>query len=97
MTGVRPQTHRSEDETAIPLEARGLVFEVDAARLLDGVDLHARRAELIGVIGPNGAGKSTLLRAFQGVIRAQKGITLLEGHDLAGLSNRDIARVEAIV
>jgi|GEM_PF-25240 len=35
---------------------------------LRGVDLHARRGEILGVLGPNGAGKTTLMRVLTGIL-----------------------------
>jgi len=79
------------------ISAQGLTYEVEAQMLLDGVDLHAGRGELVGLIGPNGAGKSTLLRAISGILRHRDGAVRLEGRDMESLSSRDVAATLALV
>ncbi len=79
------------------ISAQGLAYEVEAQTLLDGVDLHADRGELVGLIGPNGAGKSTLLRAISGILRHRDGVVRLEGRDLESLSSREVAATLALV
>ena len=84
--------------TAAPvLSAVGVVYEVDGARLLDGVSLCARQGEFVGLVGPNGAGKTTLLRAVSGVLRRSAGSVALEGRDLDSLSAGEVARTVAHV
>lgn len=77
--------------------AEGLSYRVEAHTLLDGVHLHAKQGQFVGIIGPNGAGKSTLLRALSGVLRQQHGAVLLEGTDLRTMSSRDVAASVALV
>lgn len=79
------------------VEARDLVYRVDAARLLDRVSLDAEKGEFVGIIGPNGAGKSTLLRTLSGLLRAQEGTVFLEGKDLRQFSSKELARLEGLV
>ena len=74
-----------------------MLFEVQAARLLDGVDLQAKVGEFIGIIGPNGAGKSTLLKTVSGLLRRQQGTVSLLGRDLDGMSRKEIAQSLAMV
>ena len=84
--------------TAAPvLSAVGVVYEVDGARLLDGVSLCARQGEFVGLVGPNGAGKTTLLRTVSGVLRRSAGSVALEGRDLDSLSAGEVARTVAHV
>ena len=79
------------------LAAHDLVYQVDAARLLDQVSLSAEQGEFIGLIGPNGAGKTTFLRAISGLLRSQEGSVSLEGRDLQRMSAREVARIQAQV
>jgi branched-chain amino acid transport system ATP-binding protein len=59
---------------------------------LDGVSLHVRQGEVVGVIGPNGAGKTTLLRAISGLSPARSGSAELGGRQLLGLPPYKVAR-----
>ena len=79
------------------LAAEGLVYRVQAKRLLDRVSLKAARGTFVGLIGPNGAGKSTLLKTVSGLLRAQEGSVALEGRDLTTTSPKDVARTLAQV
>lgn len=64
--------------------------ELSGRRILESVDLRARRGELLAVLGPNGAGKSTLLRALAGLIPFT-GRVLIEGDDAHLLTAREKA------
>ena len=79
------------------LEAQGLVYQVQAKRLLDRVSIKAERGTFVGLIGPNGAGKSTLLKTVSGLLRAQEGAVSLDGHDLTETSTKQVARTLAQV
>ena len=79
------------------ISAQDLTYEIEGSTLLDGVDLHADRGQLVGLIGPNGAGKSTLLRTISGILRYRGGAVLLEGEDLRSLSPKDVAATLALV
>ncbi|MBI3742745.1 MAG: ABC transporter ATP-binding protein [Chloroflexi bacterium] len=81
----------------VAVAARDIVYEIDGARLVDGVNVAARRGEFIGLIGPNGAGKTTLLKTIAGLLRQREGTVWLEGNDLAGLSPAEIARTMAVI
>ena len=47
--------------------------------ILNGVNMHVDKGELIGIIGPNGAGKSTLLKAIFGLVKVREGSITLNG------------------
>ncbi|HEY4249625.1 MAG TPA: amino acid ABC transporter ATP-binding protein [Roseomonas sp.] len=47
--------------------------------VLKGVDLQARRGEVICLIGPSGAGKSTLLRCINAIEIADRGLVHIDG------------------
>ncbi len=77
------------DEVLISINqvVAGYVPEVN---ILNGIDIHLKRGELIGVIGPNGAGKSTMLKALFGLIPVREGSVLLEGEDITGLKAHEL-------
>ena len=50
-----------------------------AVAALDGVDLSARRGELLALLGPNGAGKSTAIALWLGLARPDSGEARLFG------------------
>jgi len=49
------------------------------------VSLSLRRGEAVGLLGPNGAGKTTCFYMITGLIRADVGTILLDGHEITGL------------
>jgi len=48
---------------------------------LDGVSLHVRSGDCYGFIGHNGSGKTTALRIALGLLRADGGRVMIDGHD----------------
>ncbi|WP_068795570.1 ABC transporter ATP-binding protein [Pseudonocardia sp. HH130630-07] len=59
-----------------------------AVAALDGVDLTLRRGTFTAVMGPSGSGKSTLLHCAAGLDTPTSGRVVLDGTDLAPLSER---------
>jgi len=57
---------------------------VDALR---GIDLRIEQSEFVAIMGPSGSGKSTLLALLGGIDVPTSGQVLLEGTDLATLSD----------
>jgi ABC-2 type transport system ATP-binding protein len=59
---------------------------------VDGVTLHIRRGEVVGLLGPNGSGKSTTLAAAAGVLDPFEGSIAIDGvrrdRDPAGFARR---------
>jgi putative ABC transport system ATP-binding protein len=83
------------------IETRGLTKaygkgEEVKVHALRGVDLQVEEGEFIAIMGPSGSGKSTLLHILGGVELPSDGQVLLEGIDLATLSDdeRTILRRE---
>lgn len=67
------------------------------ALVVDGVTLHPRSGETVGLLGPNGSGKSSLLRLLHGLARPDSGRVTLDGADIASIRRRDIAQKVASV
>lgn len=74
------------------LELRHVVKHYDAGELVravDGVSLRVEQGEVVALSGPSGSGKSTLLRLAAGIEQPDAGSVLLDGRDLAALSQRE--------
>ncbi|MFJ9813766.1 ABC transporter ATP-binding protein [Streptomyces sp. NPDC101151] len=67
----------------------------DTIHALDGVDLTIGDGDRLVVQGPTGGGKSTLLQMLGGLDRPTEGEVVLDGTDLAGLSEARLTRVRS--
>lgn len=81
-------------DKAIALQDVDLSLGKGAARvhILKGVSLAIPRGEAVGLVGPSGSGKSTLLMTLAGLERPDSGTVVIDGTDLSGLDEDDLAR-----
>lgn len=61
--------------------------------VLKGVSLTVNAGEFVAVMGPSGSGKTTLLNCISCYLPADSGSILLDGRDLAGLREEELAAV----
>ena len=71
-------------ESALAIEASGLVKTFGSVRAVNGVDLAVRTGSVYGVLGPNGAGKTTTIRMLATLLRPDAGSGRVLGHDIVG-------------
>lgn len=62
-------------------------------RIIDGISLSVRTAEIVAVIGRNGVGKTTLMRTIVGEVPAQEGNIAFRSIDVTGLPASKRARL----
>ena len=78
------------------LELRDVVKTYPGAvEALRGVSLAVASGELAAVVGPSGSGKSTLLHVMGTLERPTSGTVRVDGHDVASLSDRELAGLRA--
>jgi len=77
---------------AMMFEARALGYGYPGRPVGRGLDLGLDAGEVLCVLGPNGGGKTTLFRTLLGLLPAQAGSVLLEGHALEGMPRGEVAR-----
>ena len=65
--------------------------------IAENISLEVKQAEIISIIGPNGSGKSTLLRALGRLLPVNKGDIILKGKSINKMSEKDVARILAIM
>lgn len=65
--------------TALVIQARGLVKRFGQVTALDGADFELRAGEILAVIGDNGAGKSSLIKCLAGASIPDAGEIYLDG------------------
>jgi ABC-type lipoprotein export system ATPase subunit len=65
----------------------------EGSLVLDEVSLSVSAGESLSIMGPSGSGKSTLLNIMGALDRPTGGRVLLEGTDLAGCDDRELARI----
>jgi putative ABC transport system ATP-binding protein len=62
---------------------------------LAGVTLDVDAGELLAIVGPSGSGKSTLLQIMGTLDRPTSGTVVVEGRDVAGAGDRELAALRA--
>tara|TARA_A100001037_G_C15148783_1_gene637846 strand:+ start:3162 stop:3962 length:801 start_codon:yes stop_codon:yes gene_type:complete len=88
----------NNEETPLAAENQGLVAQhigksYKKRPALRDVSLHVQRGEAVGLLGPNGAGKTTCFYVITGLVSADYGNVLLDGHDITSLPMYRRARV----
>lgn len=67
---------------------KGKESEVHA---LNDISIEIGRGEYVAFFGPSGCGKTTLLYAISGIDRVQEGHVVINGRDISGLTNQELA------
>lgn len=68
------------------LEVSGLSKRFGKVVTAEDLAFTVERGTALGIVGPNGAGKSTLLSLITGVLKADAGTIVFDGHDISGYS-----------
>ncbi|TAK24971.1 MAG: ABC transporter ATP-binding protein [Myxococcaceae bacterium] len=80
------------DSTDAHVVVEGLVKRYGDRTILHGLDMTIGRAETLVVIGGSGAGKSTLVRHLIALERPTAGRIVIDGTDIASLSDVQLAK-----
>ena len=79
------------------IEIKDLTKEFQTAdgtvEALRNVNLNIQDGDIYGIIGMSGAGKSTLVRCINMLERPTKGQVLIDGQDIAKLSDKELRAV----
>lgn len=67
------------------LRTEKLVKIYGGRSVVNGVDIHVQRGEIVGLLGPNGAGKTTTFYMIVGLVRPNGGKVFFDGTDVTQL------------
>ncbi|MBO3769107.1 MAG: ABC transporter ATP-binding protein [Candidatus Brockarchaeota archaeon] len=74
---------------------KNYVLKSGVVKALRGINLQVKRGEYISIMGPSGSGKTTLFNMIGGLDRPTSGSVLIDGMDLAKMSDRQLAWVRS--
>jgi ATP-binding cassette, subfamily B, bacterial MsbA len=72
-------------------------FAYGEVPVLDGVDLEARRGEVVALVGPSGAGKTSLINLIPRFYDITGGSLTIDGQDVRAVSHASLRRAIALV
>ena len=82
------------DETAPPIEVRGLLSQFGDHVVHKDLDLTIPRGQVVGVVGGSGAGKSVLLNTIIGLKKPEGGTVRIFGQDIRFAKRRQWSAIE---
>src|SRR6266568_4040339 len=92
-TPAAATTSSQDRQVGSMIAVRGLVKRIGQQDILRGVDLDVARGETLAIIGRSGGGKSVLLKHLIGLMRPDEGEIWIDGQNIIGLSERQLAAV----
>ena len=89
---INPGSHASED-VEVPLRTEGLQRHYGSLKVLDGISLEARKAEILSIVGPNGAGKTTFMRCVSDGGERSGGKVFINGAEIGRFAPHRVAKL----
>jgi phospholipid/cholesterol/gamma-HCH transport system ATP-binding protein len=75
------------------IEIIDLEKSFDSQKVLNGINLTIFDNELMAIIGKSGSGKSVLLKHLIGLLKPDKGVIKIDGHDITRLSGHELDKI----
>ncbi len=75
------------------IRIEGLRKRLGDVTVLDGIDLHVAKGEVLALVGSSGAGKSVLLKHVIGLLEPDAGEILVEGRSVVRADARELADI----
>ncbi len=66
-------------------------------KIIDDINLHVKKGELVGIIGPNGSGKSTILKNIYRVLKPDTGAVFLDNEAIYQMNVKKTATKLGVV
>lgn len=72
------------------IEIRDLNFAYNSRPVLQGINLTARRGQVVAIMGNSGCGKTTLFRLIGGALRPSSGVLKVDGVDMSTVDQKGL-------
>ena len=74
------------------LRGKNIISGYGKLQVINGVDIHVNKGELVTIIGPNGSGKSTLIKTLIGLVELFEGSVFFRDKDVSRMSPHEIIK-----
>jgi lipopolysaccharide export system ATP-binding protein len=79
---VHPGSGPADEHSPLLIQTHGLVKQYGGRRVVNGVDIHVRAGEVVGLLGKNGAGKTTTFYMIVGLVPPTEGHVYMGEEDV---------------
>jgi len=77
-----PHATPADEHSPLLIQTNGLVKQYGGRRVVNGVDIHVRAGEVVGLLGKNGAGKTTTFYMIVGLVPPTEGHVYMGEEDV---------------
>lgn len=71
------------------IEVKNICKSFGEKIVLDGISFKVKKGEIFGFLGPSGAGKTTLIKILTGQLKAEQGISTINGKESHKLTGKE--------
>lgn len=72
------------------IQVRHLYKSFNSQQVLEDINLHVKKGEILVILGESGTGKSVLLKHLIGLLQPDRGSVLVDGKDITKMSEREL-------
>jgi len=90
---VSPASGMTKNTDRAILRTEKLVKIYGGRSVVNGIDIHVNKGEVVGILGPNGAGKTTIFYLIVGLVRPNEGQVFFQDHDVTRFAMHRRARM----
>jgi ABC-type branched-subunit amino acid transport system ATPase component len=76
----------------VVLRAENIESGYGRLKIINGINLHVNKRELVSIIGPNGSGKSTFIKTIIGLVKLFNGTVFIDEQNVSHLKPNEIIK-----